>query len=164
MNDSREAVLASVQAMESELAKLQVMQSEAERSMLETKEDKEVVDSRSVFVGQVDYAASPEDLQTHFQSCGNINRITIPCDKYTGFPKGYAYIEFADSSCISNALALDGSLFRGRSLKVTTKRTNIPGFTSRRIHLGRGQYYFPSPYYAPFLYYGHSPSYGYHAR
>jgi RNA recognition motif. (a.k.a. RRM, RBD, or RNP domain) len=42
-----------------------------------------------LIVVQVDYGATPEELQAHFQSCGTINRITILCDKFTGHPKGY---------------------------------------------------------------------------
>jgi hypothetical protein len=38
---------------------------------------------------QVDYAATPEEIQMHFQACGTINRVTILCDKFTGHPKGY---------------------------------------------------------------------------
>jgi polyadenylate-binding protein 2 len=37
---------------------------------------------------QVDYGATPEELQAHFQAVGTINRITILCDKFTGHPKG----------------------------------------------------------------------------
>jgi RNA recognition motif-containing protein len=37
---------------------------------------------------QVDYGATPEDIQAHFQACGTINRVTILCDKFTGHPKG----------------------------------------------------------------------------
>ena len=40
---------------------------------------------------QVDYGATPEEIQQHFQACGTINRVTIICDKFTGHPKGYAY-------------------------------------------------------------------------
>lgn len=36
---------------------------------------------------QVDYHATPEEIQQHFASCGTINRVTILFDKYTG-PKG----------------------------------------------------------------------------
>lgn len=39
---------------------------------------------------QVDYGATPEEIQGHFQACGTINRVTILCDKFTGHPKGYA--------------------------------------------------------------------------
>lgn len=52
------------------------------------RERREDVDSRSVFVGNVDYGASPEEIQNHFQSCGSINRVTILLDKHTGHPKG----------------------------------------------------------------------------
>lgn len=47
------------------------------------------IDARSVFVGNVDFNATPEDLQNHFQACGAISRITILSDKWTGRPKGY---------------------------------------------------------------------------
>lgn len=41
------------------------------------------------YVGQVDYEASPDELQSHFAPCGSINRVTIICDKITGQSKGY---------------------------------------------------------------------------
>ena len=80
-----------VAEMEQEAAKLREMQAsleERERTQ-EVGEDKTDVDSRSIFVGNVDYSASPEDIQAHFQSCGSINRVTILLDKFTGQPKGY---------------------------------------------------------------------------
>merc|ERR1719158_2366986 len=92
------------------------------------KGDQEDTDKRSVYVGQVDYGSTPEELQEHFKSCGTINRITILVDRNTGSPKGFAYVEFADEQNVQNSLLLNGSLFRGRQLKVVQKRTNIPGF------------------------------------
>ncbi|CAK9037948.1 unnamed protein product [Durusdinium trenchii] len=98
--------------------------------------DREEVDKRSVYVGQVDYGATPEELQEHFKTCGQINRITILVDKFSGHPKGRAYIEFGDEQSVQNSLLLNGSLFRGRQLKVTQKRTNIPGFNKGK---GKGK-------------------------
>ena len=102
--------------------------------------DKEAVDSRSVYVGNVDWGSTPEEIQAHFQSCGTINRITILCDKWTGQPKGYAYVEFADPSSVANAMVLNESLFRARLIKVTPKRTNVPGMAARGRGRGRGGY------------------------
>jgi len=102
-------------------------------------EDSAVVDGRSVYVGNVDYAATPEEIQQHFASCGSINRVTILCDKFSGNPKGYAYVEFADAQFVDTALALNDSLFKGRLIKVTAKRTNIPGFNARGRGRGRGR-------------------------
>lgn len=88
---------------------------------------------------QVDYGATPEEIQQHFMSCGTINRVTILCDKFTGHPKGYAYVEFSDPSLVSNAMAMNESLFRGRLIKVTAKRTNLPGLAARGRGRGRGR-------------------------
>eukprot|EP00612_Vaucheria_litorea_P002183 CAMPEP_0171455456 /NCGR_PEP_ID=MMETSP0945-20130129/2345_1 /TAXON_ID=109269 /ORGANISM="Vaucheria litorea, Strain CCMP2940" /LENGTH=178 /DNA_ID=CAMNT_0011980703 /DNA_START=28 /DNA_END=561 /DNA_ORIENTATION=+ len=89
----------------------------------------EGADECSIHVAQVDYEATPEELQAHFMCCGVINRITIICDKITGQPKGYAYIEFANKEAAETAIAMNDSQFRGRNLKVTAKRQNVPGMS-----------------------------------
>jgi polyadenylate-binding protein 2 len=78
-----------VAEMEEEAAKLREMQATLDQQSHDLREDKEDIDSRSIFVGNVDYAASPEEIQAHFQSCGSINRVTILLDKFTGQPKGF---------------------------------------------------------------------------
>ncbi|OKL59255.1 Polyadenylate-binding protein 2 [Talaromyces atroroseus] len=125
-----------VAEMESEAAKLREMQQTLDEQSESLREDKEDIDARSIFVGNVDYGASPEEIQAHFQSCGSINRVTILLDKFTGHPKGYAYVEFAEPSLVAQALVLNESVFRGRNLKVTPKRTNVPGMARGR---GRGR-------------------------
>jgi polyadenylate-binding protein 2 len=152
-DESKEILLMKqrVEEMEREAKKLRELQAAAESSTtgdqqegedgvpMETEDEKALIDSRSVFVGNVDYAATAEDIQAHFQACGTINRITILCDKFTGHPKGFAYVEFAEPEFIDPALALDNSLFHGRLIKVMAKRTNVPGFNRGRGR-GRGAY------------------------
>ncbi|NXF23470.1 EPA2A protein, partial [Rhodinocichla rosea] len=96
---------------------------------LTTKEKMEA-DQRSIYVGNVDYGGTAEELESHFNSCGQINRVTILCDKFSGHPKGYAYIEFEEQSSVKAAVELDESVFRGRVIKVLPKRTNMPGISS----------------------------------
>lgn len=78
-----------VAEMESEAAKLREMQATLDQQSENLREDKEDIDARSIFVGNVDYGATPEEIQAHFQSCGSINRVTILLDKFTGHPKGF---------------------------------------------------------------------------
>merc|ERR1711862_1058790 len=66
-------------------------------------ETSEEVDRRSVYVGQVDYGATPEELHEHFKNCGPINRVTILVDKFSGCAKGFAYVEFSESLGSDNA-------------------------------------------------------------
>ncbi|KAJ7667784.1 hypothetical protein DFH06DRAFT_1126503 [Mycena polygramma] len=150
--DSKEILLMKqrVAEMEKEAVKLRELQAAAaaesntadgEDTNMETEEDKTLADGRSVYVGnnqiheisQVDYSATPEEIQGHFQACGTINRVTILCDKFTGHPKGFAYVEFAEPEHIETALTMDNSLFRGRLIKAgnseTDKYTRIQSWT-----------------------------------
>uniref|UniRef100_A0A8B9NSJ0 PABPN1 like, cytoplasmic n=1 Tax=Accipiter nisus TaxID=211598 RepID=A0A8B9NSJ0_9AVES len=104
-------------------------------------QEKMEVDQRSIYVGNVDYGGTAEELESHFNSCGQINRVTILCDKFSGHPKGYAYIEFEEKSSVKAAVELDESVFRGRVIKVLPKRTNMPGIstTDRGGYRGRFQ-------------------------
>merc|ERR1712046_320776 len=105
---------------------------------------------------------TPEEVQEHFKACGQINRITIMVDKFSGQPKGFAYIEFVDKQAVQNSLLLNGSLFRGRQLKVIQKRTNVPGFNKGKGKgkpKGKGKGYDPWAYYDPWAWdYGYAPT------
>lgn len=119
-----------------EAAKLRELHADLAKQEEDVAEEKSDVDARSIYVGNVDYEASPEELQKHFQSVGVINRVTILLNKFTGQPKGFAYIEFAEPQSVTDSLVLNDSVLRGRNLKVVPKRTNIPGFNRGR---GRGR-------------------------
>lgn len=89
VQDEISAMKRRVAEMEEEAQRLREMQTALEQQSHDLSDNKEDVDSRSIFVGNVDYSASPEDIQAHFQSCGSINRVTILLDKFTGHPKGF---------------------------------------------------------------------------
>ncbi|EFJ10007.1 hypothetical protein SELMODRAFT_159820 [Selaginella moellendorffii] len=151
--------------MEDEAAALRDMQAKVEKEMgagqdpaaAAQQASKEEADARSVYVGNVDYSCTPEEVQQHFQSCGTVNRVTILTDKF-GQPKGFAYVEFLEVEAVQNALILNESELHGRPIKVAAKRTNVPGL---KQHRGRGGFgapympYFPRRPYMPY------PSYPY---
>jgi len=142
-----EAIKARVKEMEEEAEKLKEMQKEVEESLsmspttsaFPTQEEKADADGRSVYVGNVDYTATAAELEQHFHGCGSVNRVTILCDKFSGHPKGFAFIEFSEKDSIQNAVALNDSLFKGRQIKVTAKRTNRPGLSSTDRGRARGR-------------------------
>ena len=53
-----------------------------------------------MYVGQVDYACTPEELQMHFNSCGTVNRVTILTDRF-----GQAKVRAARSNAALSAEA-----------------------------------------------------------
>ncbi|KAK9043467.1 hypothetical protein V6N11_071808 [Hibiscus sabdariffa] len=161
--------------MEDEATALREMQAKVEKEMGSVQDpaaaatsqaNREEVDSRSIFVGNVDYSCTPEEVQQHFQSCGTVNRVIIRSDKY-GQPKGYAYVEFLEVEAVQEALLLNESELRGRQLKVTAKRTNIPRMKPYRPRRSNPFMRPRDPYMAPHFFapygYGyasscHSPS------
>ena len=102
-----------IRQIQSEVDKQMSIPSEAEPAAFPTisLEEKMEIDARSIYVGNVDYGATAEDLEDHFFGCGVVNRVSILCNKFTGQPKGFAYIEFADKDSVQMSLALDESLF-----------------------------------------------------
>ncbi|XP_066493905.1 embryonic polyadenylate-binding protein 2 [Tiliqua scincoides] len=148
-----EAIKAKVREMEEEeeeeerLQELQaeatalIMRSEAGFPFPSTTEEKVEADKRSIYVGNVDYGGTAEELESHFNSCGQINRVTILCDRFSGHPKGYAYVEFANRSSVKAAVELDESMFRGRVIKVLPKRTNMPGISTTDRGGSRGRFH-----------------------
>uniref|UniRef100_A0A1Q3FVL3 Putative splicing factor rnps1 sr protein n=1 Tax=Culex tarsalis TaxID=7177 RepID=A0A1Q3FVL3_CULTA len=142
-----EAIKARVKEMEEEAEKLKQLQSEVTKQMtlgsptgatpIMSAEEKAEIDNRSIYVGNVDYGATAEELEAHFHGCGTINRVTILCNKADGHPKGFAYIEFGSKEFVETALAMNETLFRGRQIKVNPKRTNRPGMcTTNRFPRG----------------------------
>ena len=147
MAEDLEAMKRRMKEMEEEAEKLKQLQAQMERDMAmaidstgNPSASSAEADARSVYVGNVDYSCTPEDLQTHFEACGSVNRITILCDRFSGHPKGFAYIEFGDPASVKNALALSESVLKGRVIKVVEKRTNVPGFNRGRGRGGRGRF------------------------
>jgi len=151
-NEELEAMKRKVKEMHDEAERLEQIQKQVEEQMTSSPtnpaavRNSQEVDKRSIYIGNVDYGATPEELQAHFQSCGTINRVTILCDKMTGHPKGFAYIEFIEEESVANAMILNEELFRNRPLKILPKRTNYPGFGRGFSTRGRGT---PNPYSYP---------------
>ncbi|CAD6212079.1 unnamed protein product [Miscanthus lutarioriparius] len=153
--------LRELEKLEFEIPPAPSHEEESETAVAATTVDKAEVDVRSIYVGNVDYACLPEEVQQHFQFCGTINRVTILTDSF-GQPKGFAYVEFDEVEAVQNALLLNETELHGRPLKVCPKRTNIPGMKQSR---GRHSVY---PFYASygkvprfrrFLGYSYSPYY-----
>lgn len=88
-------------------------------------------DAKSIFIENVDYKATREELQIIFEDCGTISRITIVKDPFTKQPKGCAYLSFESEADVDMALNLTGTKLRGRVIKVHRKRTNIIGMNKK---------------------------------
>merc|ERR1719233_1893913 len=128
-----------IKEMEAEAKKIEAMQTLAD-SRPPVPANGPDADLASIYVGNVDYSTKPEELQIFFSSCGAVQRVTILTDKWTGHPKGFAYVQFRSAEAVANAVLLNESEFKGRQLKVCEKRTNIPGYNRGGYGSYRGGY------------------------
>ncbi|CAH8617357.1 Squamous cell carcinoma antigen recognized by T-cells 3 [Schistosoma haematobium] len=60
----------------------------------------------TVFVSNLDYSVSEEQIRHTFEKCGNVTSVRLVRD-YAGRSKGFAYVEFENKESVKNALTLD---------------------------------------------------------
>jgi RNA recognition motif-containing protein len=77
----------------------------------------------SIYVGNLSYKVTEEDLRTAFAEYGKVSRVQLPTDRETGRPRGFAFVEMETETEETAAIeALDGAEWMGRDLKVNKAR------------------------------------------
>lgn len=73
----------------------------------------------SVYVGNLSYEVTQDDLSSVFGEYGTVKRVQIPTDRETGRPRGFGFVEMESDAEEDAAIeALDGAEWMGRSLRV----------------------------------------------
>ncbi len=77
----------------------------------------------SIYVGNIAYSVSQEDIQEVFADYGTVKRVTVPMDRETNRPRGFAFVEMSSESEEDAAIdALDGAEWLGREIRVNKAR------------------------------------------
>lgn len=81
----------------------------------------------NIYVANIPYSASNEDLQALFEQHGEVASANIIMDRATGRSKGFGFVEMTQDDQGEAAIsALDGSEFQGRNIKVNKARPRAP--------------------------------------
>jgi RNA recognition motif-containing protein len=73
----------------------------------------------SVYVGNLSYQVTQEDLVEAFSEYGKVVNVQLPKDRETGRVRGFAFVEMSSDDEEAAAIdALDGAEWLGRDLKV----------------------------------------------
>jgi RNA recognition motif-containing protein len=73
----------------------------------------------SIYVGNLSYDVTEEDLNKVFAEYGTVKRVNLPTDRETGRPRGFGFVEMdTDAEETAAIEALDGAEWMGRDLKV----------------------------------------------
>ncbi|HEY9781576.1 MAG TPA: RNA-binding protein [Leptolyngbyaceae cyanobacterium] len=73
----------------------------------------------SIYVGNLSFQVTEEDLKQAFAEYGTVNRVQLPTDRETGRLRGFAFVEMASEAEETAAIeALNGAEWMGRDMKV----------------------------------------------
>lgn len=73
----------------------------------------------SIYVGNLSYQVTEEDVSTVFSEYGTVRRVQLPVDRETGRMRGFGFVEMSSDAEEQAAIdALDGAEWMGRDLKV----------------------------------------------
>lgn len=76
-----------------------------------------------IFVGNLPFQTSPDEIAALFEPHGLVERVNIPADRETGRPRGFGFVTMPHAAEARAALeALDGSTLGGRALRVNEAR------------------------------------------
>ena len=79
--------------------------------------------STTVFVGNVSYDATENELQDLFAQHGTVTDVNLMVDRVTKKPRGFAFVTMESKEAAEAAIgALNGADFRGRKLTVNEAR------------------------------------------
>lgn len=77
----------------------------------------------SIYVGNLNYDVTKEDLTTVFEEYGTVSRVSLPSDRETGRPRGFGFVEMSSEDEETKAIeSLDGAEWMGRELRVNKAR------------------------------------------
>ena len=89
----------------------------------------------NIYVGNLSYDVSEEDLRLAFESFGKVETATIIKDKYSGESKGFGFVEMPSRDEAQSAIdGLNGKELKGRTLSVNEARPR----TGSKNRGGRG--------------------------
>jgi RNA recognition motif-containing protein len=105
----------------------------------ESKEKEDTIGAR-IFVGNLSYDTTQDELETLFAEAGPIQEVFLPVDRATGRPRGFAFVEFQSSEAAAQAIEkFDGHSLNGRNCRVSeaAERTRAPSFSPDPFSDGR---------------------------
>ncbi|MBA3923456.1 MAG: RNA-binding protein [Nostocaceae cyanobacterium] len=73
----------------------------------------------TIYVGNLSYRATEDDLKAVFAEYGTVKRVVLPTDRETGRMRGFAFVDMNEDAHEDTAITeLDGAEWMGRQLRV----------------------------------------------
>jgi len=94
----------------------------------------------NIYVGNLSYDLSEEDLKKAFEEFGQVESAKIISDMYSGRSKGFGFVEMSNEAEAQSAIdALNGKELEGRTLNVNQARPRSEGRGGSKQGRGGGR-------------------------
>jgi RNA recognition motif-containing protein len=81
----------------------------------------------NIYVGNLSYQTTEEDLRSAFEAFGAVSRATVIMDRETGRSKGFGFVEMANNAEADSAIkAMNGRNLNGRTIRVNQAEERKP--------------------------------------
>jgi RNA recognition motif-containing protein len=88
--------------------------------------------SLNIYVGNLNYDTTEDTLRTLFAEFGEVESVNVITDRYTGRPKGFAFVEMTSDESGQAAIgALNGKLVDNREIRVDKAKPRVDRRESR---------------------------------
>lgn len=92
-----------------------------------------------LYVGNLAYSVSNDDLQQLFSQVGQVQSATVVTDKFSGQSKGFGFVEMTTGEEAANAIRqFNDSELKGRNIKVNEAKPRESSFGGGRDRNGGG--------------------------
>jgi cold-inducible RNA-binding protein len=96
--------------------------------------------NKNLYIGNLPYEVTEEDLRTNFAEVGKITSVTIIKDKYTGLSRGFGFVEMETEKDAEEAIKkFNGGQLLGKTITVNEARPKADQGGSRKDNRGGGR-------------------------
>jgi RNA recognition motif-containing protein len=82
----------------------------------------------NIYIGNLPYSASEEDLSEIFAKYGEVTTTKIILDRETGRSRGFGFVEMSDSAARNAIAELNGAELEGKQITVNEAQPKKTGF------------------------------------
>ena len=76
-----------------------------------------------IYVGNLSYEVTEDELAAEFGTFGKVDSVAVPSDKFSGRPRGFAFVEMGSKTEAEAAIAgLNGKTLKDRTIVVNESR------------------------------------------
>lgn len=136
--EERDAAIAGMNEKELDGRTVYVDKAKPRGAASEKKEEDNTM--TKIYIGNISYETTAESITEHFSQYGEVSSVYVPMDRYSGQPRGFAFLAMPNEVAEAAIAASDGMEMDGRNVEVKVslpRGAKAPSKTSEtKLYIG----------------------------